>query len=167
MNFKYYLRRLQESGDYRKYMQENPQAYMCSGFFTIDKEGSDNKQHLDFFSPGKDKITSFQMEQEGKATTIDVLDKKIPPQLSIDYDIDFEEIENVVYNKMREHGINNRIQKFIFSLQSVEGKDYLAGTVFITLFGLIKINVEAKTGKIADFEKKSFFDLVSVFKNKK
>ena len=166
MNFKYYLRRLQESGDYRKFIQENPGAYMCSGFFTIDKEGSDNKQHFDFFSPGKDKITSFQMEQDGKATTIDVLDKRIPEKLSIDYDIDFDEIENLVYAKMREHGINNRVQKFIFSLQKLEGKDYLTGTVFISMFGLIKVNIEVKTKKIEDFEKKSFFDLVSVFKKK-
>ena len=166
MNFKYYLRRLQESGDYRKFIQENPKAYLCSGFFTIDKEGNDNKQHLDFYSPEKEKIMSFQLEDGGKPTFIDVLDKKVPPQLSADYDLDFDEIESVVYSKMREHGINNRIQKFIFSLQNVEGKDYLAGTVFISLFGLIKINIEAKTGKIVDFEKKSFFDLVSVFKNK-
>jgi hypothetical protein len=166
MNFKYYLRRLQESSDYRKFIQENPNAYLCSGFFTIDKEGSDNKQHLDFFIPEKDKITSFQMEQEGKMTTIDVLDKKVPEKISLDFDIDFEEIENIVYEKMRTHGINNRIQKFIFSLQKIEGKDYLTGTVFISLFGLIKINIEIKTKKIVDFEKKSFFDLVNVFKKK-
>ncbi len=166
MNFKYFLRRLQESSDYRKFIQENPESYPCSGFFTIDKEGNDNKQHIDFFSPGKEKITSFQMEQEGKMTTIDVLDKKIPTKLNLDYDIDFDEVENLIYNKMREHGINNRVQKFILSLQNLEGKDYLMGTVFISLFGLIKINIEAKTKRIADFEKKSFFDLVNVFKKK-
>ena len=40
MNFKYYLRKLQESSDYRKFMKENPEAFLSSGFFSIDKDGN-------------------------------------------------------------------------------------------------------------------------------
>lgn len=167
MNFKYYLRQLQENSNYKKFLKENPDAYLCSGFFTIDKEGDDNKQHLDFYIPSKKSMTSFQMEQDAKMTTVDLLPDKVPEKISLDFDIDFDEIEKQIYERMRTHRINNRIQKLIFSLQKSEDKDYLMGTVFISMFGLIKVNIEAKTGKIIDFEKKSFFDLVSVFKKGK
>lgn len=166
MNFKYHLRLLQGNSEYKRFIKENPDAFLSSAFFTIDKEGNDNKQHLDFYIPSVKKMASFQMEQDGKMAPISLLDDKVPERLMLDYDIDFDKIENVIYNKMREHGINNRVQKFIFSLQSLEGKDFLMGTVFISMFGLIKINIDAKSEKIIDFEKKSFFDLVNVFKKK-
>lgn len=167
MNFKYYLRQLQENSNYKRFMKENPDAYLCSGFFTMDKEGSDNKQHLDFYIPSKKSMTSFQMEQDAKMNTVDLLPEKVPEKISLDFDIDFDEIERQIYEKMRVHGINNRIQKLIYSLQKVEDKDMLSGTVFISMFGLLKVNVDVKTNKITDFEKKSFFDLVSVFKKGK
>lgn len=167
MNFKYYLRQLQENSNYKKFLKENPDAYLCSGFFTMDKEGSDNKQHLDFYIPSKKSMASFQMEQDAKMSTVDLLPDKVPEKISLDFDIDFDEIERPVYEKMKTHGINNRIQKLIFSLQKLDDKDYLTGTVFISMFGLIKVNIDIKANKIVDFEKKSFFDLVSVFKKGK
>lgn len=166
MNFKYYLRNLQENSDYKKFMRENPEAFLSSGFFTIDKDGNDNKQHLDFFIPNVKKMVSFQMEQDGKMTTMGLFDEKIPEKISLDFDLDFEEIENKVKGKMLVHGINNRIQKFIFSLQKVNGEDILAGTVFLSMFGLLKVSFSAKNLEIVDFEKKSFFDMMKVFKNK-
>ncbi|MCL5730305.1 MAG: hypothetical protein M1165_01930 [Candidatus Pacearchaeota archaeon] len=63
-------------------------------------------------------------------------------------------------------GINNRLQKLIFSLQKVDGKDFLTGTIFISMFGLIKISIDIKKSKIVDFEKKSLFDLVNIFKKR-
>jgi hypothetical protein len=167
MNFKYYLRQLQENSNYKRFLKENPDAYLCSGFFTMDKEGSDNQQHLDFYIPSKKSMTSFQMEQEAKMNTVDLLPDKVPEPISLDFDIDFDDVEKQIYERMRTHGINSRIQKLIFSLQKLEDKDYLTGTVFISMFGLIKVNIEIKTNKIIDFEKKSFFDLVSVLKKGK
>ena len=51
MNLKFYLEKLHISEEYKKFIQENPGAYLCSGFFVIDKEGSDSKQHLDYYVP--------------------------------------------------------------------------------------------------------------------
>ena len=49
MNFQFYLEKLMDSGDFQKFKKENPNAYLCSGFFSIDKEkGLDNQQHLDY-----------------------------------------------------------------------------------------------------------------------
>ena len=164
MNFKYYLRRLQESSDYRKFMKENPEAFLSSGFFTIDRDGDDNKQHLDFFIPNAKRMASFQMEQDGKMTFIDLFDEKVPEKISLDFDLDFEEIEEKIKAKMIAHEVNSRIQKFIFSLQKLDGRDYLIGTIFLSMFGLLKISFDVKSREIVNFEKKSFFDMINIFK---
>ena len=39
MNLQLYLEKLKSSGVFKEFMKENPKAYLCSGFFTIDKEG--------------------------------------------------------------------------------------------------------------------------------
>jgi len=38
MNFQFYLEKLKHSEEYKEFLKENPEAYPCSGFFTIDKE---------------------------------------------------------------------------------------------------------------------------------
>ncbi|HTZ41608.1 MAG TPA: hypothetical protein VMC07_00150 [Candidatus Omnitrophota bacterium] len=164
MNFKYYFRRLQEHNIFRKFAKEYPNSYFCSGFFTIDKEGDDNKQHFDFFIPETGKIASFQMENDCKQANIEPPKEEPVGKIALDFDIDFEELEKKIYEKMRANGINNRIQKMIFSLQKAGGKDCLAGTVFISMFGLIRINFDVRQSEITDFEKKSLFDMINIFK---
>lgn len=51
MNFQFYLEKLKDSEGFKKFINENSSAYLCSGFFTIDKVGNDNKQHLDYYCP--------------------------------------------------------------------------------------------------------------------
>ncbi len=164
MNLKSCFEQLRGNKNFEDFMKENSSAYLCSGFFTLDKEGNDNKQHFDFFIPEKEAIFSFQLEDNGKMMPLDVFDKRIPEKISPDFDLDFDEIEDKINSKMRNQGINNRIQKLIFSLQRIDGKDILAGTIFLSMFGLLKISIDIKNSEIIDFEKKSLFDMINIFK---
>jgi hypothetical protein len=160
MNFKFYLEKLKQSDAFKKFIKTNPKAYMCSGFFIIDKEGNDNKQHIDFFIPGNDKISSFELENKLQIVPIEMLEKKTPEKLSENIDFDFEELEKMIFEEMKRQGMDKKIQKIILSLQSIEGKPSLVGTIFVTLLGLIKIRVDVSEMKILEFEKKSFFDMM-------
>ena len=51
MNSGHYLEKLQNSEEFKNFMKANPDAFLCSGFFVIDKSGSDNKIHFDYFIP--------------------------------------------------------------------------------------------------------------------
>jgi len=80
MNPQFYLEKLKNSEEFEKFKKENPSAFLCSAFFSIDKsggnkslttsskrgqsKGKDNKQHFDFFNEGK--IFSFQVEDNCK-----------------------------------------------------------------------------------------------------
>ena len=158
MNLQFYLEKLHASEEYKKFMEENPDAYLCSGFFVIDKTGTDNKQHFDFLAPSKKKIFSFQLEEGMRIVPVEIF-KEIPGKIDA-LDFEFEDVERAIERKMRGEGINKKIQKILLSLQRIDGKNFLIGTIFISGFGLVKVNIDVSEIKIVLFEKKSFFDMV-------
>ena len=160
MNFQFYVEKLQDSDIFKKFMKENPKAYLCSGFFTIDKEGSDNQRHLDFFVPGKKKIFGFKMNEKIEMFPMEAISEQIPEKISLDVDFEFEEVEKLISEKMIENKIKNKFQKNLISFQNVEGKNMLICTVFLSGFGLLKIYIDSDKKEITLFEEKSFFDII-------
>lgn len=166
MNLQFYLEKLHSSKQFKNFMKQNPDAFLCSGFFVIDLEGKDNKQHFDYFVPKEKKLFSFQMEEGTALVPIEMIDKRIPKKISAKHDFDFKEIEKLVEKKAMQEGITNKIQKMLFSLQKLNEKEMLVGTVFISILGMIKIQIDLSQMKIIQFEKKSFFDMMNVLKKK-
>lgn len=180
MNLQFYLEKLQESENFREFVKENPDAFLCSGFFVIDKgdgneslttspkrgqsKGNDNKQHFDFWLPKSKKMISFQIEDGCKKVALDEAGAVVPAEISQDCDFDFEFIEKLIAGEMFEQKISNKIQKFLLSLQNTDGKNMIIGTVFISGMGLLKVNIDINEKKIIHFEKKSFFDMMKIVK---
>jgi len=165
MNFQFYIDKLKNSKEFKDFLKAKPKAYLCSGFFTIDKEGKDNQQHIDFFSSKEKKVFSFKFEHgenEGKIEKLqmDFVSNKIPEPLSENVDFDFEIVEKLILNSMEKNKIKNKLQKIIISLQKFRGKDILVCTVFISMLGLLKIHIDLEKNSVIVFEKKSLFDLV-------
>lgn len=175
MNLKFYLEKLHASEEYKKFILENPEAYLCSGFFVIDKEGNDNKQHLDYYVPDKKQIFSFQLENMSSAPKgvpsvkgdintegipVEAIDDKVLERVLEDCDFDLEKVERMILNEMIYKGIQKKTQKILLSLQNKKGKDFLIGTVFISALGMLKIKIALPEMKIIEFEKKSFFDIL-------
>jgi len=165
MNFQFYWEKLKESEEFKNFMKENPKAFPCSGFFTIDKEGKDNQTHIDFFLPSQKKIFSFKLQEEGiEEVPMDLISDKTPERISLEnIDFVFEEIENLILEEMKKQNIKNKMQKIMISLQNFEGKEILVCTVFISMLGILKIHVDLegdRKGEVTLFEKKSFFDIV-------
>ena len=167
MNIQFYLEKLHDSDNFKNFVKENSDAYFCSGFFVIDKEGKDNKIHLDYFLPKERKIISFQVEEEIQQVPVEIFDKRIPEKISINQDFEFEDIEMLINDEMEKQGVKNKIQKIIISLQNLKGRDFLVVTVFVSMLGILKINISLSDKKVVSFEKKSFFDIMNVLKKKK
>ncbi|MFA4953322.1 MAG: hypothetical protein WC584_03805 [Candidatus Pacearchaeota archaeon] len=160
MNFQFYLEKLMASYVFGDFMKENKDAYPCGGFFIIDKVSYDNKQHLDYYVPSLKKIFSFKLEDEIQLIPVEMIDPRIPGKIKSNYNFDFNDIEEMIKEEMVKQKIDKTLQKIILSLQELENKDYLIGTVFVSGLGMIKINIDISEMKIIVFEKKSFFDLV-------
>ena len=84
--------------------------------------------------------------------------------VSLEHNFDFNDIKNIVSGEMKKRDIKNKVQKILLSLQHKKGKDYLIGTVFISNFGLLKININLLDMNVVHFEKKSFFDMLKITK---
>ena len=164
MNFKFYWEKLKNSEGFKKFIKENPEAYSCSGFFTLDKEGSDNQRHIDFFIPSKKKIFSFKLQGEGiEKIPLDIISEKAPDKINLDVDFIFEEVEAVISREMEKQKLKNKVQKIMISLQNFEGKEILVCTVFISMLGILRVHIDLegdRKGEVTLFEKKSFLDIV-------
>ncbi len=162
MNIQFYIEKLQCFGEYKKFVKENPKAFPCSAFFVFDKSGKNDKQHFDFYNPEEKKIISFQLEnrQLSPADSFDV----VPEKIDFDVNFDFKDLEKAVEEKMKAEGIKNKIQKYLLSFQKKNGRDFLIGTVFISMLGMLKVCYDIKKKDLLEFEKKSFFDIMKVKK---
>ncbi len=166
MNSQFYLKKLEKSKELQEFLKGNPKAFLCSGFFVIDNEGKDNQVHFDYYVPDKRELFSFQLEGEIKKARVDILDDKWIPEKVSNYNFEFEDVEELIVEKMKEEKLKNKLQKILLSLQKIkpegesESKNYLIGTVFISGLGMIKVHIDLKEMKIVLFEKKSVFDMV-------
>jgi hypothetical protein len=167
MNSQFLLEKLKDSQEYKEFIKENKDAYLCSGFFVIDMEnkGEGNQYHFDFFVPENKKSFSFELEAEIRVVPLERYEQ-ILEKISLNFGFDFEQIEKIISTEMELKRIKNKIQKMIFSLQNVKGKDMLLGTIFVSGFGMVKVNIDLKEKRIVDFEKKSFWDMLNVMRKK-
>lgn len=166
MNFQFYLEKLFASREFEKFRNENPKAFLCSGFFSIDKKGEDNQQHLDYFNPETKKMFSFKFK-EGIVEVVPVedygVDVKID-EVSDNLDFDFGEIERKIEEKILGENVNKKVEKILLSLQNKDAMNFLIGTVFLSGLRMVKITINLDDGKIEDFENKSFFDMLKIVK---
>ena len=164
MNISFYLEKLRDSKEFKDFIKKNSKAYMCSAFFIIDYEKFENKQHLDFYSPNTKEIFSFKLEDGIKKEVLNNYNEKVLEKLSLNYEIEFEEIEKILNKKMDKEKVTNKIQKILISLQKFENKDLLTLTVFISGLGILKVIIDPVEKKVLEFEKKSFFDMLKFVK---
>jgi hypothetical protein len=165
MNSHFLIEKLESSDEFGKFMEENPKAYLCSGFFVIDLENKEkgNQYHFDFYVPEKKATFSFELEDGIKLIPLE-RDDKVMEKISMKEDFDFDEIEKKISTEMELKRIKNKIQKMIFSFQNINGEDFLLGTIFVSGMGMIKANINLKEKRITEFEKKSFFDMMKIIK---
>lgn len=165
MNFRFYFEKLKESKDFEKFLNEYKDAFLCSGFFIIDKKGEDNKQNLDYFVPSLNKMFTFKIHEKVELIPVEDFGKGFKPEkISEDIDFDFEKIEKLIEGKMFDEKIKNKIEKLLLSLQAKDKKNYILGTIFISGLGLLKVKIDLDKMEIVDFEKKSFFEMMKIVK---
>jgi len=168
MNSQFLIEKLESAEEFEKFIKGNPKAYLCSGFFDIDLNNeTESKFHFDFYIPESQKTFSFQLENEEiKPIELERNDGRVLPKVFMTSEFDFDKIKEMIIQEMESKKINNKIQKMIFSLQNIDGKDVLLGTIFLSGLGILKANFEIAENKIVDFEKKSLFEMIKIIPKK-
>jgi hypothetical protein len=153
------------SEELERFKHEFPDAYFCSCFFCLDFEGNDNKQHFDYYSPSMKKIYSFKVEDNCARIEQDMIGQEgAPLKINDNHNFDFNEVQVLIEKRMELEKIKGKMQKMLFSLQNVEGKDFLIGTIFLAGMALLKLHILLDDMSIPYFEKKTFFDMFKIIK---
>lgn len=165
MNFQFHLEKLNASDVFKEFIGENQTAFLCSGFFVIDKQINNNQVHFDFYIPEKNQMFSFKMEDKIEKIPVEII-IEVPEKIPEDFDFSFDEIEKLIVKKIIDEKVSNKVQRILLSLQRKNGKDFLVGSIFVSAMAMIKIEIDLSEMKITSFEKKSFFDMIKIVKNK-
>lgn len=164
MNLQFYLEKLNSSDVFKEFIKENPDAFFCSGFFSIDRQGSDNQQHFDFFVPKTNEMFSFKLEDGIEKLPMENF-QGVPEKI-LEVDFSLENVERIISNEMEKKDVKGKIRKIFLSLQRNQDKHFIIATVFISVMGLVRIDIDVSNMKIVFFEKKSFMDMVRIVKKK-
>jgi len=159
MNFKDLLKDLNASEDFKKFKEEKKDAFLCSAFFIIDKDEKNNKNHLDYYVPSTKETFEFKLESNFQKEKLRDF-QKVPEEIKENLDFDFEEIKKIIYKKIEEEKIKNKVQKFIFSLQSLNNKNFLIANLFLSGMILVNFRLSLENKEILEFEKKNIFDFL-------
>jgi len=169
MTFKESYKKITESNAFNKFKKDNPDAILCAAFFITDFFGNDNKKSLDY--KVKDKIFTFSLDEHDNIKMhedklIKESGNKFPElkEVNPNLEIDLDDIEGGAKVRALDEGISAKFNKIISVLQNYnhEGVEKEIWNLTCMLEGLIILHllVDAKTGKIIKFERKSMMDLI-------
>ena len=127
MNLQFYLEKLFASDEFQNFIKENPSAYFCSGFFSINMEGKENIIHIDYVIPETKKIFSFQLNNKISIIPVEQSGGVVLEDISPDINFDFEEIEKIIEDKMKEQEIKIKLRRFSCRCRKLTKEIFLLG----------------------------------------
>ena len=164
-----YIRKVKKSQQFRDFLGENPEAYLCSLFFTRDFLEKKDETNIDFYSPEKGNIIIFKLNEatgeveRAENKTAESLTQKnfVPGKLSQQIKQDIDGMKAIILKEMQKQKIENELQKILVSLtNSEEGKPVWNITGLLKGLGLLQARIEDRTGNVLSMEKRSFFDML-------
>lgn len=170
MKFQFYYEKLLDSTEYQNFKREHPGAYPCSGFFVIDREsdGKNDVVSFDFWLPQYKKMYSFKVNNHPiEFINVENFDTRDYEELGMNYTFDLHEVEAEIMRRVEAENIKGKVQKLLFSLQKLNGIDYLVITVFMNNMTMLKVTYDIAEEEIDTFEKKSFLDMLKITSKKK
>jgi hypothetical protein len=165
-SFKETLDAIKKSDEFKEFKKKNPKAEICGGFFILDYVSNDNKTSIDYLLG--ESVFSFTLKDSGKVyldeNRYDHLpdDPKFPKLIPIDPNISIEldDLKSIAGTKKLDEGISAKFNKIIAVLQSKDGKSIWNLTCMMEELIILNILIDAKTGEIIKFERKSMMDLI-------
>ncbi|MDP2925545.1 MAG: hypothetical protein Q8N99_04180 [Nanoarchaeota archaeon] len=156
---------ISHSEEFKNFLKENPDAELCTGFFILDFFGNDIKKSLDY--KVGERIISFSINELGEIKTyedklIEDKNRDFPELEKIDHKIklDLDETEGIAKTLTLDKGISARFNKIIAVLQKYNGKETWNLTCMLEGLIIVHILIDAMTGELIKFERKSMMDLI-------
>jgi hypothetical protein len=133
MNFQFYLEKLFNSEEYVNFKKEFSDAFLTSGFISVDKEKKGQDQfHLDFYVPSANKLFSFKLEDGVVKVPIETLEQQNFFEISDNLDFNMNEIEGMIAYEIDKQKLKKTIKNYVF-IEKKDGKNYLIFDCFFSV----------------------------------
>jgi len=141
---------VRDSKEFKDWHKKNQDFYLCSFFTILDEQG----WQVDYYSPSKDRITSFICEKKVKMLNID---SKIFKKEGLKVDkldlgeikIDLKKALNIVLDLKNKKYPNEKANKIIIILQKIK-KPLWNITYLTSTFNILNVKIDAKSGKVIE-----------------
>lgn len=165
MKAQHYIKKVKESKEFKDFIKSDSKAYLCSVFFVRDFTEGKNETQVDFYSPKKKKIISFNAEgkiEKALDKTAKTLGNKkfIPKELKEMTKIDIDEIKSTLQDEMHNRDMAYTIEKVLAFLTTMDDKPIWNCTGFLAGLGLLQAHVDDETNTVLFMDKKSLFDMI-------
>ena len=145
------LTELKESEAYKNFKTENPEAFFCSAMIIL---GDADKIDLNFFTPNKNKISSFSMPFASLTNHAEKIKNQIEIK-DLNFKVDIENLKQEVENK-----IGKKFSKIIAVLH-----DGVWNATCLNGLDMARMNIGTYTGKYEKKDEGSIMDMVRIRKN--
>jgi len=165
MNFKQTLETIESSAVFKDFMQKNPNAELCAGFFIFDFLTNDIKKSLDYKTKEQDKIFTFDLDKNNEVVMKQdklINDPRLPrlEKIKPETKIDLNEIPSIAQKQAEENNITAKFQKIIAVLQNHENQQIWNLTCMLDSFIILNILINSDTGETIKFDRKSMADFI-------
>ena len=165
--FKQTLEKIENSKVFKNFKEKHPNAELCAGFFIIDFLSNDNKKSIDYKT--ENKIFTFDLNKNDEIfinedKLIDNADYPKLMPIKPEAKIEINDLKGIVGIETLERGISAKIHKIVAVLQmhkeADEEKQIWNLTCMLENLIILHILVDAETGKVIKFERKSMMDMI-------
>lgn len=161
MKLKPYVEKLETTQEFKDFKSKYPSAFVVAGFFVLDLESKNNVHQIDFYIPGEKKIAAFTLDGDTvQSQLLEMLNEKIPEQLSLETKIDLDALEGILEDEMHNRGMSEKIKKIIAVIQNLEGKKIWNLNCVLSGMEILKSHVEDESKSVLKIEKQSLMDIM-------
>lgn len=159
MKFDHYLKRIEESKEFKNFQKKNKSAYLCAGFFVLDFETGKDLYQLDY-SLANGKIATFILDDGVKMKISDQTLKKKLPEIKGDVKTDLQALRGIVEDEMKNRTVTEGVKKMIAILHILDNKTVWNLQCILNGLGILQVHVDDADQSVLKFEKHSLMDFM-------
>ena len=160
MKFSHYLKRLQESEEFKKFKKENETSHLCAGFFILDFEGGKDTHQIDYYLPNG-KIATFNLDDGVNLKLSEqTIENKTVPEIKQESETDIDILKSIVEDEMKNRTVTEKVKKIIAILHMNDNKLIWNLQCILDGLNLLSIHLDDSDKSILKFDKNSLLGIM-------
>jgi hypothetical protein len=160
MKIQPYIEKLQGSQEYKKFQEENKDAYLVAGFFVLDFDTEMNVHQIDYYLPSQKKVAAFTLDAKVEVRILETMNEKVPEKLDLKTNVDLDALKGILEDEMKNRNITENIKKIIAVIQTLEGKKVWILNCILSGMEILKAHVEDESQTVLSMEKASILEYI-------